>query len=209
MPKQEFALERGGDKRLTVAWKGIWKNLSIGLDGNTLGGFENKKSLEAGSQFTLPDGSVLHVQLVKSALSQELKLLRNGEPLPGSASDPAQRVALAVNLLFFIAGLNVALGVLAEVAKIPFLLDLGLGWGSAATGIVYALAALAVKVKRSLAALILGIGLFGLDAILTIVLPAQGSGQPNTGGLVARFFLMIPLVRAVPALRQLIRAGKK
>lgn len=34
MPKQTYALETGGPKRLEVSWKGLYKDLTIALDGH-------------------------------------------------------------------------------------------------------------------------------------------------------------------------------
>ena len=55
-------------------------------------------------------------------------------PLPGSGSDPQQQLAGAWGVIFFIAGLNVLLGLVAFVFQIQFLLNLGIGIEAVATG---------------------------------------------------------------------------
>src|SRR5690349_9384101 len=92
MPKQTFALEAGGEKRLEVSWGGMFKNTTVSLDGNSIGVIPDQKALLAGQEFRLPDGSTIKVQLVRSFISTELRVFRNGQPLPGSASDPLTRL---------------------------------------------------------------------------------------------------------------------
>ena len=81
MPKQTFALERGGPKRLEISWKAFWRDIQITLDGKALGGFESKKQLDAGGRFPLPDGTELHVQFKREGIAGELHVLRNGAPV--------------------------------------------------------------------------------------------------------------------------------
>jgi len=61
MPKQAFAFERDGPKRLEVSWKGRWKNVTVQLDGAPIGTVPGQKELSAGQEFQLPDGSTLTV----------------------------------------------------------------------------------------------------------------------------------------------------
>lgn len=202
MPKQMFALEPGGPKRLEVAWNGMFKNVQVTFDGVPVGGFETKKQLQEGGNFTLPDGSQLHVQLQQAGMATELQILRNGAPLPGSASDPEQRVKTAAGMLYFIAGLNAALGLVAELG-VAFLAQIGLGWGSIVVGAVYAGLGYLVKAKRSRVALILAIVLFVLDGVASLIAATHAGGSPPVGGLVARVFLLIPIWKGLSALGEL------
>ena len=104
MPTKKYAMEKGEPKRLEISWKGIWKikNFTVHLDGNNIGLIANRKELKAGREFALIDGSILKVQLVKKLLSAELQVLRDDQPLPGSASDPGQRLRVAYGIVFFI-----------------------------------------------------------------------------------------------------------
>jgi hypothetical protein len=120
MPKQRFALEEGGEKRLEVSWKGLYKDVTVSLDGNPIGVVPNKKALSAGQAFSLPDGSTIKIQLVRKLMSTELQVLRNGEPLPGSSSDPQTRFKTAYGMVYFVAGLNLVLGL------VSFLFNVGL-----------------------------------------------------------------------------------
>jgi hypothetical protein len=82
MPKQDYAFEPGGEKRLSVAWNVPWRNLSILFDGQVVGSFEGEKELKEGGAFKLPDGSTLDVKLVAATAQPELQVSRNGAPLP-------------------------------------------------------------------------------------------------------------------------------
>ncbi len=203
MPKKEFALEPGGPKRVALSWRGLWKDFQVTLDGALLGRLESRKELEAGGTFTLADGSHLKVQLKREALGQELRVLLNGVPLPGSASEPAQRVATAAGVLYFVAGLNAALGVLAELARIALLQNMGLGYASVVVGAIYAGLGYLVKSKHSRIALVIGIALFALDGIASIFLHLQPGNPPPVGGIVARVFLLVPLWKGLGAFKEL------
>src|SRR5439155_14599717 len=116
MQKKSYALEKGGSKRLELSWSGMWKNFTICLDGNQIGSVASKKELTAGREFLLGDGSTLRVQLGKTFLiAPELQVLRDGKPLPGSASDPAQQLGVSYGTIFFVGGISILLGLVAEI----------------------------------------------------------------------------------------------
>ncbi len=139
-----------------------------------------------------------------TTLFPELHLVRDGEPIPGSAGDPATRHAAAWGMVAVIAGLNVALGLLVELFDIGFLRAIGVGWGSVVSGLVYGVLAFFVR-RRSLVALALAIGLFVLDGAFMLVAAARAGGSPPVGGLVARIFFLIPMLRGLGAIRELRR----
>ena len=92
MPSQAYALKEGGPKRLQISWEGFWKNAIVQLDDEIIGTLATRKQLSAGHEFLLPDGSSLNLQLVRTLTAYELHVLRDGQPLPGSASAPESRV---------------------------------------------------------------------------------------------------------------------
>lgn len=203
MPNLKYALESGGPRRLEISWGAFWRDFTIKLDGNPIGTISGQKELKAGREFTLPDDSILRIQLVQSSTSAvpDLEVLRNGEPLPGSASDPAQKLKLAYGMVFFVAGLNILLGLVAALLQIEFLQSLGVGVGSALFGVILLALGFFVK-RRSAAALIAAIVLLALDGLLGIVL-AVGQGYTPTAGLVARVLFIIPMIQGVGAIRAL------
>jgi hypothetical protein len=202
MPTRTFALEKDGPERVQVEWQGNFKDLEVRVDGVLLGSFENAKELKAGQTFPLEDGSRLEVSLKSAALGfPELTLLRNGQPLPGSAADPAQRVGAAAGMIFFVAALNALLGLVAVAFNVQFLQSIGLGIGSLFVGAIYGALGYFVK-QRSVVALGLAVGLFVLDGLAMLAFQPPGR-TPPVGGLVARIFLLIPMIMGFPALQAL------
>jgi hypothetical protein len=207
MPTQRYALERGGPERLEIAWRGMWKEVTVHFDDQEVGVIPNRRALSAGQSFTLPDGSTLHVQLVSKVSTTELQVFRDGQPLPGSASDPHQRLRMAYGMVFFIAALNVILGLIATLGPAAFLRSLGIGVLSIVFGLIFAVLG-AFVMRMSAVALIAAIVLFALDGILGFVLVASADIAPNIGGVVARAFFLVPMVQGVRAIAVLKeRAG--
>jgi hypothetical protein len=101
MEEREYALQRGGAKRLKLRWSSGWKDLEISLDG--VARKLAPTAVEAGTSVALPDGSSLVVRTRRRWWSlfrrHEVHLHRNGEPVPGSDADPRVIGALAGNAL--------------------------------------------------------------------------------------------------------------
>jgi hypothetical protein len=202
MPSNSFALEPGGPKRLVVSWGMGWKNFTIQLDGKEIGRIDGgMKAIKEGRSLSLPDGSNLDIKLQSGSYGQlpSLVVLRDGKALPGSGGDPATKLKTTYQLIYIIAGLNIILGLIAEIGRIPFLRDLGVGWFSVIAGIVYAVLGYFVS-QRSRAALVLTIGLLVLDTIAGLLLISASRGNPAYGGLFARGFFLIWLWQGFKAI---------
>jgi hypothetical protein len=106
--KQKFSLRKGGAPRLEFfSEEGEWKNVSVRFDGKEVGKIANKKILHQGVDFNLEDGSKLSVkQKTANIFDIELDIRINGEPIPGSESDPERKLASASSVLFALAILN-------------------------------------------------------------------------------------------------------
>lgn len=158
MPTARYALERGGEKSLTLSFEGRnWKNTEVRLDGELLGSFPDKKAFAAGGTFPLPDGSVLHAQFAH----RMPVLLRDGVPVPGSATDPVNVLNAACGLLYAIAGLNVVLGLIAWAFPSAYLRSLSYGPVSIAVALVILVLALFAQ-RRSVVALLAANGVAAL-----------------------------------------------
>lgn len=202
MPKQSYSFEPGGPKRLEIQWKGFFKNTTITLDGVPLSTIPDHMTLRTPQEFNLSDGSLLKVQLVQNLSGAEMQVTRNGIPLPGSASNPETKVNTAAGIIFFVAGLNLLLGVIGLLTRSEFLTSLGIGWYSIIFGAFFLVMGFLVK-KRSMVALILSIVVFSLDALLGIIGSVALGGAPAIGGFVFRVFLIIPMVQGVGAIKAL------
>ena len=208
MPKQQLALEPGGAKRLEISWGMNFKNVSVKLDSREIGVIPDQKALKEGRTFTLDDGSNLQVQLVRSAMSQDLQVLRNGKPLPGSASDPSKKLANSYGVIFFVGGLSVVIGLLAEVGKVAFLQAFGAGWFTVIVGVIFIGLGFLVR-QRVLLALYAAIALYALDAILLVVTAVSvPGGRAPISGIVLHVLFLLLMFQGVGALQELNRQAK-
>jgi len=137
MPSKSYALDRGGPERVGVSWTGAFKDLSLTFDGAPLQSFATAKEIETPRAMALPDGSELTVELAKFGPLPELRLSRDGVPLPGTNGDPQTQLDGASMMLFLIAGLNAVLGLLTLVFDIGLFKSIGVGAGSIISAVVY------------------------------------------------------------------------
>ncbi len=203
MPTTTFAIEPGGPKRLEVRWTGPYQDVAIHFDGAQVGAIPSRAELEKGKSFTLPDRSVLHIELAKSFADLELRLTRDGLPLPGSVSDPAERVRLAGYITLFIALCSGVSGLFAALLNIEALQRRGLGWPSVVEAAILVPLGL-LTLRNSKTALVLAITVFTLECVGVLALRAGASG-PLPLGLLLRFILLVPMVRGVLAMDELRR----
>lgn len=202
MPKQLYALEKGGPRRLEVSWKPIWKDITVRMDGEVIGTIASQRELLAGQEFRLRDGTTVKVQQVHRITGAEVEVTRGGEPLPGSASDPETRVLTAAWVLFIVGGLNVVLGLLGLFLRTQFLAALGAGWYSLVFGALFLMMGFLAR-RRSITALVSGIVLLAGDGILGLIAALSAGENPGVGGILVRAFLLIPLVQGIVAVRAL------
>jgi hypothetical protein len=196
MPKKRYPLSSGSSSVVELEWRGMWKDFTVRVDGQTLGTMNGQDELKKGGSWTLADGSTLEVMLAKSALGAELQVLRDGAPLPGSPSDPQAQMNSAAGIAFFIAGLNILLGVVAMATDSQILAEIGIGWGSIIFGAIFLGLGFGIR-KGSLIALIAAIALFALDGVLGLYWVIEAGGRPGVGGIVFRVFLIVAMAKAV------------
>lgn len=205
MPTRKFSLDPGGPKRVEISWRSFWKEITVRLDGYVVGTLPNKKALLQGGRFALPDGSYLDVQLARTFASVQLRVTRNGQPLPGSDSHPSQRLKMAYGVIFFIAGLNIVLGLIAVLTDTQFLTGrYGIDWTTIVFGVVFLLLGFLVK-GRSMVALAIAIALFIASGIWAVYLVGQALPHESTpvGGIFMRVFLLVPMFQGFRAIQDL------
>jgi len=200
MPKRSYSLLKDGPKELDCSWGIAWKNFTIKQNGQVIGTVSNQKELKEGREFQLNDGSKLFVKL-KIGLTSGLFLTRDGEPLPGSDSDPMSKVKGAFAILLIIAVINIGIGVLSTIFNLQELgLEFGLGY--TVFGFVFLILSIAVK-RGSLIALIAAIILLILDALLGIFFMATSGGNQSIFWIIARIFFLIYLITSISSFRKL------
>lgn len=207
MASQSFAFEAGGEKRLDISWKGLYSNVEIWFDGRLIDTIYDSKKLSKGQEYHLNDGSTINVRLAsKVFISPELQILRNGQPLPGSVSDPQTKFKNAYGIVYFIAGLNIVLGLISFLFNVELLRQMGIGFGSILFGLVYLVLGFFVQ-RRSSVALVLAIIIFALDGILGVFFASMQGYTPSGAGIVARIFLLIPMGQGFGAIKALRSKG--
>jgi hypothetical protein len=203
MPTKTFYLDKESTESIVINHGYNWKNLTITKNGELIGQVENVKNLKEGRTFQLSNDKRLSIHLrIKFGFIQELEILLNGKPIPGSGTEPNQQVKQVYQLLLFIAVFNALLGLVAELADVDFLKSLGLGFGTIVIGVVNGLLAYLVKFRFSLIALYVAFGLMILDIILTLVFAADMGGSPTSGLMMKALFAFI-LFNGIPALKKM------
>jgi hypothetical protein len=206
MPKRVFAVSQPGD--LVIAWRGIWKDVTVTHAGNVVGGFANQKELKEGRDFTLADGSSLRVKLTTGFGNVQLEVSHDGTPVRGSDGDPAVQLKAAAGVTYFIGGLTCLISAIAMATRVDILVAMGMGPLTLAAGVFYLGLGFGVS-KRSRLALGIAIVLFILDGVLslaTYMSYAKGNGTPPVGPVVMRVILLIPMFRGFAAISALERA---
>lgn len=206
MPTKVFNFPDDDGRQLEIEWAGMWNNVSVRCAGVEIGQFADQSALKAGATYTLDDGSTLDVKLKSGMAESGLVVLLNGEPFPGCGSDPLEKLKAAYGMIYVIAALNIILGIVVVVGGFTFLANLGIGAGSIVFGVIFVILGFLVS-KRSVIALTLAVGLFGLDGILIVMQMAQSEGG-GTGGIIARVFFLIPMMGGFSAIKSLKRKAK-
>jgi hypothetical protein len=202
MPKRNYATEKGGPKNLEISWKGMWKEISVKVNGSEIGTMKDQKELQEGKEFKLPGGGTLSVKLVKKLFAPELQILKNGEPLAGSDSDPKQKLKIAYGVIFFIAGLNIVLGLIAELGQVDILLELGIGYFSIIFGAIFGVLGYFVK-EKSVIALWIAIVLFVIDTLLSMYFAIEMGASPSTSSIIVKIFLFVGMIQGFRAIKAL------
>lgn len=201
MPKRTFALEPGG--QLGLSWEGYYKNVAVTLDDEVIGVILDREKLNAGWQSVLPDGTVLHIQYVQKFLpGAELRILQDGQPLPGSDSDPEIRFKKALSDVFFFAGFYIFPGVIAALFHWESLQTIGIRSNSIIFGLAILLLGFFAK-RRWTAALIAAIFIVVLDVFLWLAFVISTDSNIRLIGLLIRVLVIMSMVHGIGTMRAL------
>lgn len=201
MPKQKFHLDTAKTQEVLIEWKGIWKNVTVSLNGTTLGDpIPNMAELKKGRDHVLPDGRTLNVKFESGLGKNRLELKVDGRPVEGSAGDPKVLHKFATGVVWFIAALWILLGALG-MTGVKFLVELGFGWPSLAAGVVFGVLAYFVG-KKSQLALGLAMGLYAVDTILGLMAGLDAGGRIHTSGIVIRVLFFIAMFQGFGAIKK-------
>ncbi|RAU82321.1 hypothetical protein [Pontibacter arcticus] len=201
MPQYTYFLDDEQQKKLVITRKFTWKELQVYFNDELIGKVDHKAELTEGRTFTLPDQSILSLKL-KSGFADQLEVLRNGQPLAGSATDIDQIVRNAWQLMLFLGALNLVLGLLNYFWDIDYLQALGTGLGSFILGPVYIGLSIAIR-RFSVPALYAAISILVLDIILSAYMAYAGITEANMGsGVLVKSFFIYTLFKAIAPLKE-------
>ncbi len=202
MTKFQYALEKGQPKRLEIDTRFNFNGATVKFDGNQIFDIPDSKTLKDGVDVPLPDGSLIHVKLQQAFTSVVLLVTRNGVPLPGSNADPETKLKTAYGVLYFVGGFSFLLGILGAILNESLLAQMGMGWATAVEGAIFLVLAYLTQ-RRFKAALIIGIVLYSLDAIIALV-SMISAGNNSVAGLfikIAFIAMMVPGIKAIDELK--------
>jgi hypothetical protein len=205
MPSKTFYLDDARSQPLTASWGMFFRNFTVSYAGTDLVPINPEASIAEGRQYRLPDGRVFSARHKKNSYPQEMELLLDGQPVAGSGTHPVERIKQAWYVLLFVGVLNLGLGLAAELGNVAVLLDLGLGWGGAAEGVIFLVAGWLGYSRRSVPALTTALVLLVLDAAMSIGGALASGHTAGLGGLVVRFYFCLTVFRGLQAARQLRR----
>jgi len=196
MPTKTYYLDATRTDAVTASWSLFFRNFRLDYQGQEVSRL-TPAELKAGREIVLPDGRRLLVRLQQQFGAQGLDFHLDGRPLGGTINDPLTQVNTGFAALLLVAGLNVALSLIALFSQAGVLVQLGLGWETLAEGLVYAALAVLGKYRLAAWAFYAGLGLLVLDGLLLL-----GSSQA-TSGLLVRILLGIAIYRGAVGVRQL------
>ena len=184
MPSLDYPLEKGGPKRLSLIW--IGPSISLLLDDQEVAEVSAAtEALRQGHQISLPDNSLLSLQLKRGFLVSQLHITRNGVPLPNTASDPYRKIRNAAQATFMLGGLHMLVGFTLSTLDSSMILI-------AIHGIIFIGLGFAVKKESFLALLTVAIAQLVFNTIPSLINMSTTFG---TGGFltVASFFFRLYL----------------
>lgn len=174
MPKQTYALERDGEKRLEISWKTGWKNFQVLLDDQVVATVEDRNELDGGKTVNLPDKSKLFIKLKTSFFSSGIILEHNDVPIPGSLEDPYQNLKNIYGFLYLMAVFEIFIGATAAFSGFEPLVNMGIGPITIVLGVVIGLLGFWLS-KKSYVALGLFMLVYAADTVYSMTIALESS----------------------------------
>jgi hypothetical protein len=202
MPTKTYYLDDAKTEPIQVRWGMFWKNFTLTQHGQVLARVPNRSALKAGVVVSLADGRALSARLSPQFMQEELELLLDGQPLPGSPTHPHYRVQQAVYALSAVGGFNIVMGLIAEIRPYADLQKSGFGYPSMVEGLLYMGLVWWAQGRRSVLTFYAGIGLLLLDFIVPLV-TMDAAAKPSTSGMFLRFALIAVLYNGAKAAKEL------
>lgn len=189
MPSRKFKFPKDdGDIQIEVAWKFLWKEITVKINNEIARNISNKKELDKGVEFYY-DGIKYLVQMKTVLMSPQLVVEVNDQPIPGSSNDPKTMVRNGFYLIFFLMALNVVVGITSIVGKVEVLQNLGVGYYNIFAAFIYFILYIISK-KFNLLAGLVGCSLFFIiDWVMAIISLSRTSPNSISSTVVLRLIL--------------------
>jgi hypothetical protein len=172
--KITFTIDASGEKRIEILASRKWNEVEVRVDGTQVC-IISKKELLSGYDLRLSDGSVLNIRRPRFFLDmRRLLITRNGLAISRSITgyDNQMAVTNAAYLIYIVALVNLILGVLSIFVKIDAFIPFNFGWLNVVYGLGFMVLGFFAQ-RKSVAAMILFIVIFGLDSFSFLLLSFQ------------------------------------
>ena len=204
MPSKTYYLDDAHTDIITAKWGFfLYNNFAVSYAGQELAATDPHAKIAKGRHYPLPDGRVFSAQLKENTYPQQLELLIDGQPVPGSGTHPREQMKQAWYLLLVLGVLNIGLGLLTEFGQLNALRELGLGWGSLVEGLAFVALGWLGYFRYSVPAFTVAFVLLILDGVVSIGSAVATSHSPALGGLFMRVLFCLIVFRGMQAARQL------
>jgi hypothetical protein len=121
MPVRKFPLD--GNRNLEIEWRGLWRDVVVKLDGETVGTVATQKEMKQGRSFTLKDGAKLDIKLEQHKDdSYTLRVSKDGKELASEKESQGIGWLLALVVLLLGVG-STGGGVLTQLGQLNLLPD--------------------------------------------------------------------------------------
>lgn len=204
MPAKTYYLDAAHTDAITAEWGFfLYRNFTVRYADTVIPATDPDAKITQGRHYRLPDGRVFSAQLKENTYPQQLELLIDGKPVPGSGTHPQEQLKQAWYTLLVLGVLNIGLGLFTEFGQVEVLRELGLGWGSLVEGVAFVALGWLGYYRRSVPAFTIAFVLLVLDGIVSIGTAVVTSHAPALGGLFMRLFFCLVVFRGLKAARQL------
>jgi len=201
MLSRSYVINRKKKQYLIIKWEGDWENISVFKNKVKICDIEGKNELMNGKSILDDDRSIL-IQL-KGNKPLDLYASINNIKLKPAPKDPYTKISVAIGVVFFIAGINILLGIINILTNIEILQNLGDPFVLFIYGIIFMILGVIIKIKNSMIALLLAITLFIIDAVLSIIFNIQNGAPPFSGTIFMKAFLAVYMINGINGFKQL------
>lgn len=201
MLSRSYIIDRKKKQYLTIKWEGDWENITVFKNRVKICDIESKNELMNGKSIHDDDRSVL-IQL-KGNKPLDLNASINNIKLKPAPKDPYTKISIAIGVIFFIAGINILLGIINMLTNIEILQNFGDPFVLFIYGIIFMILGIIIKIKNSMIALLIAITLFIIDAVLSIIFSVQNGAPPFSGTFFMKLFLAVYMIRGIDGLKRL------